>query len=100
MTRIRCAIAEDNALLARSIQQKLDLFPRDLEVVFSARNGRELLDRLDAGERVDVVLMDIEMPVMDGIEATRLVTEKHPQIAILMQTVFDDEQRIYDAILA
>ncbi|NOZ73858.1 MAG: response regulator transcription factor [FCB group bacterium] len=98
--KIRVAIAEDNSFLAQSIKEKLELFPEDIELIFIASNGEELLELLDQSGPVDVVLMDIEMPRMDGIQATRFLREKHPQIKILMQTVFDDEQRIYDAVNA
>ncbi len=98
--KIRVAIAEDNYRLAQSIKEKLELFPKDIEVKFIASNGKELLDLLALDHAVDVILMDIVMPEMDGIETTAEITQKYPQIKIIMQTVFDDEQKIYNAIQA
>jgi len=98
--KIRVAIAEDNYRLAQSIKEKLELFPKDIEVKFIAANGKELLDLLARDHAVEVILMDIAMPEMDGIEATAEVSQKYPQIKIIMQTVFDDEQKIYHAVQA
>ncbi len=98
--KIRVAIAEDNSFLARTIKEKLELFPDDIDLKYIAYNGIDLLKYLDQNSAIDVILMDIEMPDMDGIETTRFITRKHPQIKILMQTVFDDEERIYEAVNA
>lgn len=97
---IRIALAEDDKYLAEAIRVKIGLFPGELEFVFHANNGQELLDRLADHAGVDTVLMDIEMPTMDGIEATRLLSERHSQIKVIMFTVFDDERRIFQAIQA
>ncbi len=98
--KIRIAIAEDNYMLATSIQEKLQLFSRDFEFVFHALDGKDLLEKLAENHRVDVILMDIEMPVMDGIEATAQIRQKFPQIRIIMLTVFDDDEKIFRAIQA
>ena len=95
--KIKVALAEDNNLLAASIRSKLELF-EEIEFVFGAKNGKDMLDRLAANSTVDAILMDIEMPVMDGIETTAVVSEKHPDIKIIMLTVFDDEEKIFRAI--
>lgn len=97
---IRVALAEDKPFLAKAVKEKLELFPDDFEFQFHAVNGRDLVDRLADHAGVDAVLMDIEMPVMDGIEATESVCERFPHIKIIMFTVFDDEQRIFQAIRA
>ena len=97
---IRIALAEDKPFLAQAIQEKLNLFPDTIDFMFHATNGLELLDRLKEHPGIDVILMDIEMPVMDGIEATEAVCQRYPHIKIIMFTVFDDEQRIFQAIEA
>jgi DNA-binding NarL/FixJ family response regulator len=96
--KIRIAIAEDNHFLAASIQEKLELFPEVLQFCFRAADGEDLLKKLEQNHAIDVILMDIEMPGMDGIQATRQIVEKFPHIRVLILTVFDDEQRIFDAI--
>lgn len=97
---IRIAVAEDNAFLAKSIQEKLALFPGELKFKFHAFNGKQFLEKLAEDTNVDVILMDIQMPEMDGIETTRTVSEKYPHIKVIMLTVLDDEESIFQAILA
>ena len=98
--KIKVATAEDNNLLANSIREKLGLFPDDLEFKYRAVNGADLLKKLNIDSSVDTILMDIEMPEMDGIEATHQVTRLYPQIKIIMLTVFDDEDKIFRSIQA
>jgi DNA-binding NarL/FixJ family response regulator len=97
---ILVAIAEDNDLLARSIQEKLELFAADLRIKYRARNGQELLEQLAKDPAIDLVLMDIEMPVMDGITATAEVKQNYPAIKVIILTVFDDDDKIFRAIQA
>ncbi|WP_439484505.1 response regulator transcription factor [Cyclobacterium plantarum] len=96
---IKIGIVEDNAQLAKDIQDKLAL-GEDLTVLWIERDGATALKALDKGEIPDVLLMDITMPVMDGIEATRLAKEKYPNLKILMLTVMDDEKKLFDALKA
>ncbi|MCF8367045.1 MAG: response regulator transcription factor [Bacteroidales bacterium] len=96
---IKIALAEDNDFLAYSIQEKISFFD-DLKFKFRGKNGSDLVEKLTADHNVDVVLMDIQMPEMDGITATALVKQKFPQIRIIMLTVFDDEENIFKSIQA
>jgi len=93
-------VVEDNEFLVQSIKEKLELFADELELIFCASDGNDLLAKLEDNYNVDIILMDIEMPGMDGIEATRVVSENYPQINILMLTVFDDESKIFNAVKA
>ncbi len=95
---IRIATVEDQPFLARAIEQKLSLFPGELEFRFHATDGHTLLERLDESDDIDAILMDIEMPGMDGIQATDQVSQRFPRIKVIMFTVFDDERRIFQAI--
>lgn len=96
---ITIAIAEDNRRIAEMLRHKIECHP-DLKVVMVAENGAELLKQLHRNHQVQVVVMDINMPVMDGIEATRQVALRWPQIKVIICSVFDDEENIFAAILA
>ena len=92
------AIAEDNRMAREAVLSKLAPYP-DVRVAVLAANGSELVSGL-AGRDVDLVLMDIEMPLMNGIEATRQVREQYPGVKVVMLTTFDDEEKLFDSILA
>jgi len=96
---IKIAIADDNPLLIKTIQEKLSFF-EDFSIKFTAFNGEELVAKLDKSHNIDLILMDIEMPKMSGIEATYLVKQKYPQIKIIMLTIFDNDENIFNAIKA
>ena len=94
------AIAEDNEYLSKSLVEKLSLFPDSFSVIFVARNGKEIVDYVASDKKPDIILMDIEMPVMDGIKATEIIKSLFPEIKIIMLTVFDDDEKIFNAIKA
>ena len=96
---IKLAIADDNTFLIKSAQEKLSFFD-DFTVKFTAINGIDLLEKLDANHNIDLILMDIEMPKMNGIEATNAIKQKYPQIKIIMLTVFDNDENIFKSIKA
>lgn len=97
---IRILIAEDNNRLARTLIDKLNLFEDKLSVRGWESHGKALLQHLEVDAHVDLVLMDIQMPVLDGIEATRVLKQKYPHIKVIMSTVFDEENYILEAIMA
>ena len=96
---VRIAIVDDNVFLQKSIAEKLSFFD-DLTLKFTAIDGLELQQKLEKNKNIDLILMDIEMPICNGIEATRIVKSKYPQIKIIMLTVFDNDENIFDAIQA
>jgi DNA-binding NarL/FixJ family response regulator len=98
MPKIKIAIAEDNEIALKSIVHKLSQFD-DLKIEFWAQNGLILLEKLGKTP-VDFILMDIEMPQMDGIEATQAIQNQFPQVKVVMLTTFDDDDKIFKAILA
>lgn len=95
----RIAIVDDNTFLIKAVEEKLSFF-EDLQVRFTAMNGEDVLEKLEENHNIDLILMDIEMPVMNGIEATYLVKQKYPHIKIIMLTVFDNDENIFNAIKA
>ncbi|CAH8285317.1 DNA-binding NarL/FixJ family response regulator [Mariniflexile fucanivorans] len=96
---IKIAIADDNTFLINAVKEKLSFFD-DLKVKFVAVNGTNLLEQLEANRNIDIILMDIEMPVLNGIETTEIVKQKYPHIKIIMLTVFDNDENIFNAIKA
>ena len=96
---IKIGIVDDNTFLLHAVEEKLSFFD-DLQVKFKVLNGKDLLDELEANHHVDLILMDIEMPIMNGVEATEKVKQKYPQIKIIMLTVFDNDEHIFNAIKA
>jgi DNA-binding NarL/FixJ family response regulator len=96
---IKLAIIDDNSFLIKAIQEKLSFFD-DIQVKFYALNGAELLTKLDTNHNLDVLLMDIDMPILNGIEATAIVKQKYPHIKVIMLTVFDNDENIFNAIKA
>ena len=96
---LKIVIVDDNVFLQKAIKEKVNFFP-DTKVKFTAENGKDLLEKLNEDHNVDVILMDIEMPVMDGIEATQEVKNRYPHIKIIMLTVFDNDENIFNSIKA
>lgn len=97
---IRLALAEDNDFLAHSIRERIEIFSEDFNLKFRAVNGAELVGKLAENSTIDVILMDIEMPEMNGVKATELVKKQYPHIKVIMLTVFDDEENIFNSICA
>lgn len=96
---LKICIAEDNYFLLKTIKEKRSFF-ENLSIKFTANNGAELIGKLEENHHIDIVLMDIQMPVMDGIKATELVKNKYPHIKIIMLTVSDDDEDVFKSIKA
>ena len=96
---VKVAIVDDNSFLISAIKEKLSFFD-DITIKHTSLNGSILLTKLEENHNVDVVLMDIEMPVLNGIETTQVVKQKYPQIKIIMLTAFDNDENIFNAIKA
>jgi DNA-binding NarL/FixJ family response regulator len=95
---IRVMVVDDHAVVRGGLEQLLATAP-DISLVATASNGQEALDAAAANE-VDVVLMDLSMPVMDGIEATRRLVATHPELNVVALTSFSDNRRIMEALSA
>jgi len=86
---IRVAIVDDNPTVRMSLRSMIKLEPR-LTLVAEAENGSEAIAMVEE-HRPDVVLMDIIMPVLDGIDATRIITSKFPSIRVIVYTIHSAE---------
>jgi DNA-binding NarL/FixJ family response regulator len=93
---IRLLIADDHAVVRTGLRHLVATFG-GVELVGAAANGDEAV-ALSAEHRPDVVLMDLEMPVLDGIEATRRIVEAEPGVAVVVLTSFSDREQILRAL--
>ncbi len=89
---IRLVLAEDQTIIRQGLHRLLDSHA-DLQVVGAAENGQQAVDQV-ATLQPDLVLMDVRMPIMDGVTATQLICERFPQVKVLVLTTFDDEQYV------
>lgn len=98
LEKTRVFVVEDQPQLLKKLQKVLSLFP-ELELVGSAQEGEAGLD-LIVELLPDLVLLDLELPGIDGIEVTRRIQRRAPSVEILILTSFDEEQKVYDAMRA
>lgn len=98
---IKIAIVDDKPQNLLSLKEKIGV-DKNIEVLFTASNGKEFIQRLELFQSniPSVVLMDIDMPVLNGIETVAKAKEQYPSIHFLMLTVFDDDEKIFAAIQA
>ena len=98
---IRILIVDDQALIRDGLRSLLEAQP-DLQVVGDTEHGAEAIERIQELVRLftppDIILLDIRMPVMDGVAATQQITNKFPNIQVLILTTFDDEEYVSQAI--
>ncbi|GGG19238.1 DNA-binding response regulator [Dokdonia pacifica] len=99
MMNIKLAIIDDNTFLVKAIKDKLSFFD-DISIKWIALDGSQGLAKLEENHNLDIILMDIEMPVLNGIETTQMVKQKYPHVKIIMLTVFDNDENIFKAIQA
>lgn len=100
--KIRVLIVDDHAMVRQGLRTFLELQDRGdlpIEVIGEAVNGREAVELADR-QRPDIVLLDLVMPVMDGIQATPLILECSPHSRVIILTSFGDEERVLPAIRA
>lgn len=98
MSRIRVLVVDDHTLLRDGISALLRLAP-DMEVVGEAADGKEALAKV-MELRPEVVLMDLEMPVMDGLEASRKICARYPDVAVLVLSQYQDAEHVLEAVEA
>lgn len=93
----RMLLVDDQVLFVESLKTVLNAMEGEFEVVGIANNGQEALDAVET-LHPDVVLMDVRMPVLDGVETTRILHGRHPEILIIMLTTFDDDDYVKRAL--
>jgi DNA-binding NarL/FixJ family response regulator len=97
MEKIRLLIVDDQVLFLESLSTFLRNYAEDIEVVGLARNGREAVEKA-ATLHPDIVLMDVHMPVMDGVEATGRLLESQPGVRILILSTYDEDEYVRKAL--
>lgn len=98
--RLRVSIVEDHDIFRKRLTELLQFY-KELEVVLiadSAESFFEKLHRFEGENLPEVILMDIELPGISGIEATFQLRQNHPEVEIIMFTVFEDDERIFESI--
>ncbi|MEJ2649921.1 MAG: response regulator transcription factor [Sedimentisphaerales bacterium] len=98
MSKIKVMIVDDHTIVREGLKQLVSL-EEDIEVVAEARNGLECLQLIES-VRPDLIFMDVRMPGINGIEATRLVCQKYPEIKVVMLTIYDDDHYVTEAVQA
>jgi len=98
MSPIRVLIADDHRLFRQGLRQICEVLGR-FEVVGEAENGQEAVE-MARRLKPDIVLMDIQMPVLDGVEATRLITADNPAVRVLVLTMYRQDRYVFEAIKA
>ena len=93
---IKVMIADDQELIRDSLKIVLEQ-NGDMQVSALASDGQECLEMLET-DRPDVILMDVRMPEVDGVQATRIIKEKYPEVHIIILTTFDDDEYVYNAL--
>jgi len=96
-TIIRVLMADDQRMFAESIKYIIESRASDIEIVGIAFNGREAVD-LAEETQPHIILMDVRMPVMDGVEATMRIRQRLPGAKILMLTTFDDDEYVLNSL--
>lgn len=99
MKKIKLLIADDQVLIAQSLKIVLEHQGDDLSVIGIAENGKQVLELVEK-DMPHLILMDVRMPVMDGVSATRIINKSFSGIKIIMLTTFDDDEYAQQAIEA
>ena len=95
---IRVLICDDQTVVCEGLKAILSTEP-DIDVVGVAFNGLEALEKIES-DHPDLVLMDLKMPEMNGIQATQIAREKYPELPILVLTTYDADEWVFDAVRA
>jgi DNA-binding NarL/FixJ family response regulator len=95
---IKVLLVDDQNLIRQGIRLLLELEP-DIQVVGQAADGRRALEQVEL-LHPDVVLMDVRMPEMDGLAATRILSASHPEVKVIILTTFEDDETVFDGLKA
>ena len=91
MEQIRVAIADDHQIFRKGVILSMRAYT-NIEFIFEASNGEELLQKIKEQEEPDVILCDLKMPIKDGIDATKQITKDYPKVRVIILTMYEDER--------
>ncbi|SOD12174.1 response regulator transcription factor [Pedobacter xixiisoli] len=98
--RINVAIADDQKLFRKGMIALVNSF-ENMKIIFEAENGKQLVDFIDSEqEKPNIILLDLSMPEMNGLEALKIIKENHPEIGIVILTIHEAEHHILATIQA
>jgi DNA-binding NarL/FixJ family response regulator len=101
-TKIYVALVDDNSVNRKTLSEML-AYSGELVMVFTAVNGEDFIKKMEShpeSSKVQLALMDIDMPVLDGIETVKKASKQFPKVSFVMLTVLDDDDKIFEAIVA
>lgn len=91
MNQIRVAIADDHQIFRKGVILSMRAYT-NIEFIFEANNGEELLQKIKELEEPDVILCDLKMPIKDGIDTTKQITKDYPKVRVIILTMYEDER--------
>ncbi len=97
MKKIKILLVDDQILFINSLKTVLEIKDKAIEIIGVCYNGREAIE-FCRKKIPDVILMDVKMPITDGVQATKTITKHYPQIKIIMLTTFDEDEYVQNAI--
>ena len=96
--KTRIVVADDHPIVLDGLRRVLDAQP-DLEVAAEAHDGADAVERVAEGD-IHLAILDVSMPRMTGLQAAREITERHPDVRVLMLSMYDNEEYLFDALAA
>lgn len=99
MEKLKILLVDDQILFAESLKTFLVNYAPDIEVLGISQNGKEACDFVQ-NKKPDIILMDVHMPVMDGVEAVKNIKANYPEIKIIMLSTYDEDEYVRSALLS
>ncbi len=97
MPNIKVLLVDDQILFIESLKSVLETIAADITITEIAHNGKEALESIRR-EPPEIVLLDVRMPVMDGVETVKVIHKQYPDIKVMMLTTFDDDEYVHEAL--
>lgn len=95
--RIKVLLVDDQPLFVYSLANVIKNRASDIEIIGIEENGEKAIEFIEI-HQPDIIIMDIKMPVLNGVEAARIISEKHPEIKMMMLTTFDEDAFVFEAL--